>query len=140
MKIAVILGVTHMMLGIIIKMTNNVRNRNYLDLLALTIPQFTFMAVTFVYMDFLIVFKWLNRYDSETAPSIISTMIAIYAQFGTDDDAPVLFHSEHQTERILFYAALLMIPIMLFAKPLYIYCTRKPAYNSTLIQEEDLID
>lgn len=55
-----------------------------------------FMIATFVYMDFLIIMKWNTNYvgkDTQFAPSIISTMIGIYAGFGQSND-PVLWTDE----------------------------------------------
>lgn len=62
MKFAVIVGVIHMMVGISIKAVNGVRNKNFIEVFAVALPQLIFMCVTFVYMDFLIVVKWLTRY------------------------------------------------------------------------------
>jgi V-type H+-transporting ATPase subunit a len=79
MKLAVIIGVVHMTVGIFLRGVNSWRKRSYVDIFTIVIPQFLFMCVTFVYMDFLIVFKWLKNFSSDTskAPSIINTMIAM---------------------------------------------------------------
>ena len=85
MKIAVILGVTHMMLGLFVKLANGIKKRNLLEIFTLTVPQIVFMSVTFVYMDYLILMKWTIDYSGEKsaeAPSIIATMIAVFAGFG----------------------------------------------------------
>lgn len=58
MKLSVILGVTHMMLGLVIKIINTVSNRKWMELITVAIPQNLFMIATFVYMDFLIILKW----------------------------------------------------------------------------------
>lgn len=60
MKAAVILGVVHMVFGIFLKLANNLKQKQYLDLFTLTIPQLLFMGCTFVYMDYLIIFKWAH--------------------------------------------------------------------------------
>jgi hypothetical protein len=39
-------------------------------------------------MDYLIIYKWFQDYSGESsakAPSIISTMIAIFAEFGSEE-------------------------------------------------------
>ena len=54
------------------------------------------MSVTFVYMDFLIVYKWSKDYSadkSKDAPSIIATMIGVFAGFG-DSDGPKFWGTE----------------------------------------------
>ena len=87
MKLSVIIGVTHMMLGLVIRFINGCKRRDVLDIITLTIPQTIFMVTTFVYMDFLIVYKWATIYeDTAQAPSIIATMIAVYAGFSSDND------------------------------------------------------
>lgn len=86
MKMAVILGVVHMMFGLLLRLVNNKRQRKWVDLITLTIPQIIFMACTFLYMDFLIVYKWYSTYeDTRDAPSIISTMIAVYVNMAKDN-------------------------------------------------------
>ena len=92
MKAAVILGVIHMMFGLLLKLLNNIRQKQILDILTLTIPQIIFMICTFVYMDYLIIFKWSHSYDNPTtAPSIISTMISIYVNMAADNPKDILF-------------------------------------------------
>lgn len=89
MKIAVILGVVHMMFGLFLRLLNNIKQKQILDIITLTIPQILFLSCTFVYMDFLIIFKWNSSYTSPTeAPSIISTMISVFvnmAKFKKED-------------------------------------------------------
>lgn len=85
MKLAVILGVAHMLVGLGLKILNNVKKNNKLVLWTLAIPQVIFMLCTFFYMDFLIFYKWSSDYTGENsrwAPSIINTMIEVYAGFG----------------------------------------------------------
>ena len=91
MKLAVIFGVLHMILGIFIKISNTIKTKNWISLLTVAIPQLIFMMCTFFYMDILIIIKWRQNYSGEAsknAPSIISTMISAYAGFG---DSPFLF-------------------------------------------------
>lgn len=87
MKMAVIFGVTHMMFGLLLKMYNNVRRSKWGTFGCLMIPQIIFMCCTFVYMDFIIVYKWSTDYSQDTskAPSIISTMIAVFVNMAKDD-------------------------------------------------------
>lgn len=82
---AVIFGVIHMMFGLLLKLYNNIRRSKWLDLLTLTIPQIIFMCCTFVYMDYIIIYKWSSEYpDTSKAPSIISTMIAVFVNMAKD--------------------------------------------------------
>lgn len=58
MKLAVIFGVLHMILGIFIKISNTIKTKNWISLLTVAIPQLIFMMCTFFYMDILIIIKW----------------------------------------------------------------------------------
>ena len=82
MKISVIVGVLHMTLGVFMKGSNNLYRRNYIDFFFEFVPQLIFMLVLFGYMDFLIVYKWLQNWDDRPAPSIITTLINIPMKFG----------------------------------------------------------
>lgn len=92
MKAAVIIGVIHMMFGLLLRLFNCLRRKKYLDVLVLAIPQILFMTCTFVYMDYLIVYKWMSVYeDSRKAPSIISTMIAVFVNMAGYNEKDLLF-------------------------------------------------
>ena len=127
MKMAVIFGVVHMMFGLFIKLFNNYRQKKWTDLLTLTIPQLVFMTCTFAYMDFLIIYKWFSVYeDPSKAPSIISTMIAVFVNMASKGPHDLLFWpTERDFEKSVVTIALLCIPVMLIAKPVIIYCQRK---------------
>ena len=88
MKTAIVIGVTHMMFGILLKGWNCLYQRRHLDFICDFIPQLLFMASTFGYMSFLIILKWLSHYDKE-APSIITTMLTMYFTLGGIDGEPM---------------------------------------------------
>lgn len=145
MKLSVIIGVTHMMLGLFVRLINGFKKRDRLDIITITIPQIIFMVTTFVYMDFLIVFKWTQIYpDTAQAPSIIATMISVYAGFSSEDDK-LFWDGERGFERALVAIAFSMIPIMLLAKPIAIwimrgYCRRLNNDEHDLVDEDRLSD
>jgi|JI6StandDraft_1071083.scaffolds.fasta_scaffold21536_8 V-type H+-transporting ATPase subunit a len=120
MKLAVILGVVHMTVGILLRGANSIRKKAYLDLFAVALPQLLFMIVTFVYMDFLIVYKWLKLFqDPSKAPSIINAMIAmIVGNKGVH--TLYLYENQKTVEKICLSIAIIIIPVLLFVKPLVI--------------------
>lgn len=67
MKIAVILGVFQMCIGIIIKGKNARYNKNKLDFWFEFVPQLCMMLALFGFMDYLIISKWLIDWDGKTA-------------------------------------------------------------------------
>jgi len=78
MKLAVIIGVTQMTLGICMKGLNSIYFKKYLDFFFEFIPQLVFMVGLFGYMNFMIIYKWLTPYeDPSKAPGLIQTLITI---------------------------------------------------------------
>lgn len=76
MKIAVIIALVHMTLGIIVKGLNYWYFKKKMHILIEILPQLVFLLAVFGYMNFLIVYKWLHA-EGPNAPSIITTMINI---------------------------------------------------------------
>jgi len=62
MKMSVILGVSQMMVGIILKWVNTIHFERWGFLGAVCVPEFLFMSCTFGYMCFLIFLKWSTDY------------------------------------------------------------------------------
>lgn len=101
MKIAVIIAILHMTVGVIIKYLNARYFKRTLETVFEFIPQILFLVLLFGYMDFLIVYKWLTNWgchikiDAATGsqgiacleermpPSIISTMMDIGLKVGS---------------------------------------------------------
>jgi len=101
MKIAVIIAIVHMTVGVIIKFFNARFFKKKLEMFFEFIPQILFLVLLFGYMDFLIIYKWLTNWncvihtDPKTLsqgifcppehmpPSIISTMMDIGLKVGS---------------------------------------------------------
>jgi V-type H+-transporting ATPase subunit a len=66
MKIAVILGVMQMALGICMKAFNNIHFGKTIDFLFEFLPQIILLMVLFGWMDFLIIVKWLTTCDIQS--------------------------------------------------------------------------
>ena len=63
MKIAVILGVGHMCIGIVMRGLNNLYFNQYLDIVVEVIPQMILLLSLFGFMDLMIIIKWLTDYS-----------------------------------------------------------------------------
>ncbi len=83
MKFSVIFGVIHMCVGIVLKGMNNNFFKNSLDLFCEFFPQIIFMILTFGFMDFTIIYKWLTNWPENKAPSIITLMINMPLKLGS---------------------------------------------------------
>ena len=127
MKMAVILGVFHMLIGLTLKIINSISKKKWSELFTLSIPQMLFMICTFAYMDFLIIMKWNTEFvgpATSKAPSIISTIIGIYAGFGKSDQAAI-WETQKDLEFALFAVALILVPIMLLGIPIIVCIQRR---------------
>ena len=100
MKIAVILGVLHMTLGIVLRGSNALHFNKKLDFLFEFLPQLIILVALFGYMDLLIIMKWLTDWTGREskAPSIIQTMIAMFIEFGAlpADTDPIIGTAKQQ--------------------------------------------
>ncbi|CAD8069646.1 unnamed protein product [Paramecium primaurelia] len=128
MKLSVILGVTHMLFGILMKGVNTLYFRNYLDFFCEFIPQLLFMACTFGWMDFLIIMKWLNVYPNGKDPSIIETMINQVLKPMDESETPIFPNNatlQLSITQLLTVIAIVSIPWMLLPKPLILGSSHK---------------
>jgi len=138
MKLAVIIGVIHMSFGILMKASNSMYFRNWLDFFFEFVPQLIFMLVTFGYMDFLIFYKWGTdwRGNSAKAPSIITTMINMPLKLGSTDGTPLYNSSLQDSLQLLFLlTALICVPLMLFPKPIILNMRYKRSHHRGSFEE-----
>lgn len=68
-----------MLFGISLKALNSLYFGTYLDFFFEAFPQFLFLTITFGYMSFLIIVKWLTNFDGVPKPvSIITVFINFF--------------------------------------------------------------
>eukprot|EP00347_Sterkiella_histriomuscorum_P018134 403346660 len=124
MKMAVILGVLQMTLGICMKGMNAIFHRSAIDFLFEFIPQLVFLWCLFGFMDLLIVLKWLTDWTGREneAPSIITQMINVALKGGEINGSPLVVSSfvQMSLSNIFMLTCLCCVPLMLFVKPLYL--------------------
>ena len=92
MKIAVIIGVLHMSLGIVIKGVNCIYFGDMLSFWAEFIPQIVFMLAVFGYMDVMIFIKWVSsRFNENTnmAPNLTSNLLGMFLNLGSLNGTPL---------------------------------------------------
>ena len=84
MKLAVILGVSQMLLGIVLRGMNHIYFKDYLGFVFEFIPQIIFMSLLFGYMNIMIIIKWVSLWvDTSKAPSIINELMLIFLKLGS---------------------------------------------------------
>ncbi len=87
MKLAIVLGVTQMLFGILMRGLNCINWKNWVDFFCEFIPMLLFMSLTFGYMVVLIFIKWTipwgtEGYPTSKAPSIIGIFIKMVLEPG----------------------------------------------------------
>ena len=137
MKFSIVVGVIHMLLGTLLKAFNSVYFSNYLDLFCEAIPQFILMAVTFGYMSFCIVIKWLTNWENRDPVSIIQ----IFINF-TKVDQPLFATKEiQQNLQITFlFVSFACVVVMLCVKPVVLWMRQGPPHKKSihsLLKEEE---
>ena len=127
MKLSIIVGVLHMMLGIFIRGINNINAKNHTVFYFEFIPQFLFMGLMFGYLISMIFYKWGTDYDSNTheAPSLLTIMINMAIKLGEIDGKPLfesfMGFSQESINRLILFICVLLIPVMLLVKPINFY-------------------
>ena len=127
MKLSIIVGVLHMMLGIFIRGINNINAKNHTAFYFEFIPQFLFMGLMFGYLISMIFYKWGTDYGSNTheAPSLLTIMINMAIKLGEIDGKPLfesfMGFSQESINRLILFICVLLIPVMLLVKPINFY-------------------
>jgi len=149
MKISLIFGLIHMVFGVTLSAWQKVLKRKYAEIFVEFIPQLVFLVFIFCYLIFLIFFKWVsyeanvdlhghpdNDRSEHCAPNLLITFINMMLFKGGGDADPALVDLCHGNETYMFtgqgtlqkflvVTGVLMVPIMLFGKPILFIINRR---------------
>lgn len=144
MKLSILIGVTHMLLGIALKGVNAIHFGSMVDFFFEFIPQFVFMTSLFGYMCVLIVLKWVKSWDGfcedrlqETdpeCPAIINTFTNFTA-VGTPIFGDKAFQLQIQT--IILYVCFVCVILMLVPKPVILFLKGKNSHAHSAGQKTE---
>ena len=123
MKFSIIIGVIQMLFGIFLKGANGYHFNSYIDIFFEAVPQFIFMSVTFGYMSFCIILKWLTNWDKNPNPVSI---IQLFINFFTVEE-PLFGDGILQAQLQFWFAitCLICMILMLFPKPYLMHLKNK---------------
>ena len=110
-----------MTMGLGLKGLNNLYFRDFLELLAETIPQLVFLLSAFGFMVYLIVYKWLSGATFSIITMLVNNPLS-YLMGGVSTFSPL----EHTQLQLLLLAGV-MVPVILFLKPIVLIYCRKPS-------------
>ena len=119
MKMSVTIGVTQMLFGILLSLSNHIYFNDRISIYFEFIPRLIFMCSTFGYMIFMILLKWMIDWTeaSNPPPNLIQTMIAMFLSPGTIDADKQLYSGQAGFQSFLLFCALCSVPVMLLGKP-----------------------
>ena len=128
MKMAVILGVTQMMFGLCLMLSNHLYFNDRLGIWFEFAPRFLFLLCTFGYMDFMILYKWSvnwthldgiydNNAGNNDPPNLIQSMINMFLSPGSLETNKVLYNGQVAVQVVLVLVAVFSVPFMLCGKP-----------------------
>ena len=135
MKLSIIFGLTHMILGLCVSVINSNHFRKRSSIILEFVPQLLFLLVLFGYMVFMMFFKWVRfnpksdqPYSPGCAPSILVYFIKMML-FGENEALPgcqpFMYPGQRIVQLTFVIVAALCIPCILLGKPVYILLTRK---------------
>jgi len=146
MKLAIILGVSQMLFGILLRGWNCINFKNWVDFFCEFVPMFIFMSLTFGYMVVLIFLKWsmpwgTQEYPTSQAPSIIGIFIKMVLEPGKwPEGAGIPLYGDASGEyqaktqfHFLIIAGICSL-IILIPKPLILYWKHRKGTFYNLIQ------
>ena len=122
MKFSIVIGVLQMLFGIFLKGMNGAFFGSKVDIFFEAIPQFVFMLLTFGYMSFCIVIKWLQNWEGRDPVSIIQ----LFINFFTVEQSLFLSPAIQQNMQITFAVlTIICMFLMLIPKPIILYYQQK---------------
>ena len=132
MKLSVILGVIHMLIGLFMKLVNSIAFKKTMDIFFEVIPQMVFLLALFGSLNAFIIVKWLTDYTNKVdkAPYITTLLLDMFLSFGNSTQS--LFDNQIIVLRILVIIIIACIPIMLIIKPLLLRFQHKKENQSNL--------
>jgi len=160
MKISLIFGVVHMTFGVILSVWNKMSKRQYHSIILEFFPQISFLLCLFGYLIVMIFIKWVlyganyeGQWSEHCAPNLLITFINMMLFKNDPPDSSqhachvdgnnydvYMFPHQHLLQMVLVVVGVLMIPIMLLGKPIYILCKRKQRRSHYDTIQDGLLD
>nr|CAD7452871.1 unnamed protein product [Timema tahoe] len=139
MKLSIIFGVIHMVIGITVSVINHVKFGRKIKILLEYLPQLLFLLLLFGYMVVMMFIKWIEygptneiKYGPTCAPSILILFINMML-FKSSEVAvnceEFMFSWQSQLQKALVVMAVICIPVMLLGIPIHYLVSGKKTYD-----------
>lgn len=135
MKLSIIFGVVHMLLGVCVSVINFRSFRRNISIVLEFLPQVLFLVLLFGYLVFMMFFKWVRfspkaeqPYSPGCAPSVLVyfiNMILFGKEKPLDGCDAFMYSGQKYVQYVLLVLGVLCIPWMLCGKPIYIMIRRR---------------
>jgi len=122
MKLSVLFGVLQMIVGVLLRWSNALKEKNMTDFLFECVPMMVFMLCFFGWMDVMILYKWTHPIDNP--PNIINSLICM--AMGQEDKNP-LWEGSVEDAKMLMKFTVASVPFMLLPKPFILLAQHKAA-------------
>uniref|UniRef100_A0A8C3PZB4 V-type proton ATPase subunit a n=1 Tax=Chrysolophus pictus TaxID=9089 RepID=A0A8C3PZB4_CHRPC len=129
MKMSVVIGIVHMIFGVILSLFNHIYFKKYINIILQFIPEMIFIICLFGYLVFMIIFKWchFDVHSSQSAPSILIHFINMFLfNYSDASNAPLYLHQK-EVQSFLVIFALIAVPWMLLIKPFILRANHQKA-------------
>uniref|UniRef100_A0A8B9TXE7 V-type proton ATPase subunit a n=1 Tax=Anas platyrhynchos TaxID=8839 RepID=A0A8B9TXE7_ANAPL len=129
MKMSVVIGIVHMVFGVILSLFNHIYFKKYMNIILQFIPEMIFIISLFGYLVFMIIFKWchFDVHSSQSAPSILIHFINMFLFNYSDDSNAPLYTHQKEVQSFLVIFALIAVPWMLLIKPFILRANHQKA-------------
>nr|XP_056701765.1 V-type proton ATPase 116 kDa subunit a 4 [Euleptes europaea] len=137
MKMSVVMGITHMVFGVILSLFNHIYFKKTINIVLQFIPEMIFILSLFGYLVFMIIFKWC-KYDArvaQTTPSILIHFINMFLFSYNDETNLPLYQHQQEVQTFLVIIAVLSIPWMLLIKPFILRANHQKAQRMLVSPE-----
>nr|CAD7571407.1 unnamed protein product [Timema californicum] len=139
MKLSIIFGVIHMVIGITVSVINHVKFGRKIKILLEYLPQLLFLLLLFGYMVVMMFIKWIEygpkneiKYGPTCAPSILILFINMML-FKSSEVAEYcdefMFSWQSSLQKALVLMAVMCIPVMLLGIPIHHLVSGKKTYD-----------
>ncbi|KAK7080088.1 Unc-32p [Halocaridina rubra] len=148
MKISIIIGVFHMIFGIMVSLLNHTFFMKTISIVCEFIPQMIFLLSLFGWLCIMVFIKWISYgcgeefdivHDSSCAPSVLITFInmVLMKKDKLDPESKCkvfMFDGQFNFQFILLISAVICVPIMLVPKPFFMRRQHNMKMNAQRVQ------